>query len=381
MIGITKLLTGVADLSDKIKQGTANTLAFSNISSPIIVWNVTNKCNLNCIHCYIKAENKEYQDELTTQEAKNLINNLAEINTPVLLFSGGEPLLREDIFELGLYAKNKGIRIVISSNGTLINNKMTEKIKDIGFQYVGVSIDGVKDTHNKFRGLNDGFQRAIKGIRSLKNANIKTGIRFTVNKNNYKELPEVIDIALKEGIDRFCMYHLVYSGRGRELLNRDISNEQREECVNFLINKALELEKTNSKIEILTTDNHVDGIQIYNFVKKNKSRCLDEVMLLLKMHGGCSAGKKIANIDSFGNVHPCQFWPEVSLGNIKQQKFSQIWNNKNCSLLNMLRDKEKHLKGKCQDCDYNNICGGCRIRAYVKYGDYWAEDPACYYKN
>jgi len=384
MIGCTKLLCGTATVSDAVKFGRDSSrlpphmLQFSSDRRPIVVWNITNKCNLRCKHCYISAEDKQYRDELTTEEAIRFIDDLAEMKVPVLLFSGGEPLLRKDIYELGKYAQKKGLRVVISSNGTLITEEVAAKISDAGFAYVGVSIDGKAETHDEFRQMDGGFMRAIQGIKNCLATGIKAGVRLTLNKHNADELLDVIDILVAENVPRFCMYHLVYSGRGEEIMQDDVPIVQKRQIIDSLLDKTMQLCDAGIKLEILTVDNHADGAYILKKIMREQPERTDEVLHLLKMHGGCSAGRKIANVDPLGNVHPCQFWSHVSLGNVRERAFSEIWNDENNGFLAELRVMKEKLKGKCGVCRYKEICGGCRIRAEVVHGDMWAEDPMCY---
>lgn len=383
MIGCTKLLCGTATVSDVIKysgqegQIPPELLQFSDRNRPLVVWNMTNRCNLRCKHCYIEAEDRQYKDELSTEEAKALIQDLAAMKAPVLLFSGGEPLLRKDIFELGALAAASGLRPVISSNGTLIDDEVAQKIKKAGFQYVGISIDGAPATHDEFRNHQGAFTEAINGIKACLRNGVKTGIRFTVNKYNQADLPEIFDIIEREGIPRFCMYHLVYAGRGAEMADMDTSSEEKRAILELVSSKTLELHRKGVEVEILTTDNHADGIFMLNYIQQNEPQRSGEIIKLLEMHGGCSAGTKFANIDPRGNVHPCQFWQDYSIGNIRERPFSQIWTSDD-ELMIKLREKDKHVTGKCGTCDYKSLCSGCRIRARAVYGDMWAEDPACY---
>lgn len=382
MIGCTKLLCGTATVSEVIKQNThgqvePQLLQFSDSNRPLVVWNTTNRCNLRCIHCYINAENRQYEGELTTEEARVFIKDLADMKVPVLLFSGGEPLIRKDIFELGRLAYDSGLRPVISTNGTLITDEIAQKIKEAGFQYVGVSIDGAPETHNKFRNHPDAFAQALRGIHACMDHGIKTGVRFTVNRYNQQDLPQIFDILEKEKIPRFCMYHLVYAGRGSEMLDMDTSSEEKRKILDYVSEKTMELYSKGVETEILTTDNHADGIYLYNRIKASDPDRADEVVHLLQMHGGCSAGTKFANVDPRGNVHPCQFWQDYTVGNVREKPFSQIWTSDD-DLMVKLREKDKHVKGKCASCSYKSLCSGCRIRARAVYGDLWAEDPACY---
>lgn len=370
MINLTKLIGAKGTISEIIKKDTASTLHFSSDKSPVVVWNMTRQCNLVCKHCYIQAQDKKMTDELTTKEAKDFIRELATIKVPVLLFTGGEPLLRKDIFELAEYAANSGLRPVISTNGTLINHQSAQSIKDAGFAYVGVSIDGMEKRHNEFRGLKNGFHLAFEGIHQCLALGLSTGVRFTVNKHNFEDLPSVLELAIKESIPRFCLYHLVYAGRGKEMVSDDLDIETKIKLINLLIDTA----KATSKMEILTVDNPADGIYLYQQKEKESSEMALDIKTLLKMAGGCSAGEKIANVSPEGEVYPCQFWQDLPLGNVRMTSFSQIWQSKTA----MFSQMKTNLKGKCGQCLYKEICGGCRVRAKVVYGDYLAQDPVCY---
>jgi len=352
-------------------------LQFSDINRPLVVWNTTNRCNLRCRHCYIEADDVSYANELTNEEARRFIEDLAQMKVPVLLFSGGEPFLRRDLFELGELAATNGLRPVISSNGTLIDDDTAKKIKKAGFQYVGISIDGLRETHDKFRCKAGAFDQTLKGIRACLDNGIKTGIRFTVNRENQEDLPGILDLVEREGIPRFCMYHLVYAGRGKEMVELDSDRAETRRIIDTVIDKTLDFHRRGIEVEILTTDNHADGIYLLNRIRRLEPERADEVITLLQMHGGCSAGTKFANVDPRGDVHPCQFWQDYTVGNVKEKSFIEIWNGDD-PLMIKLRNKSEHLKGRCGQCSYKTLCGGCRIRAREVYGDLWAEDPACY---
>ena len=384
MIGCTKLLCGTATVSEAIKyerdsrQLPPGMLQFSTDERPLVVWNTTNRCNLRCQHCYLSAEDRDYSGELTNQQAKEFIYDLAEMKAPVLLFSGGEPLLRKDLFELGRLAADLGLRPVLSTNGTLITEEAAQKLLEAGFQYVGISIDGAPPTHDLFRVKEGAFEQALVGLRNANKVGLKTGVRFTVNRLNQVDLNEVLNIIEREGIPRFCMYHLVYSGRGKELADLDTSKEEKRLIMDQVIKRTLDLYNQGVEVEILTTDNHADGIYLYNYILTHQPERSQEILELLQMHGGCSAGTKFANVDPQGNVHPCQFWQHYTLGNVKERKFSEIWNDKDEPLLVSLRNKQNLVTGRCGECQYKTYCAGCRIRAEAVHGDVWAEDPACY---
>ena len=388
MIGFTKLLCGTATISDVMRQGRghgampANLLQFSSERSPVVVWNITSQCNLKCRHCYIEATEAAKENEMTTEEGMAFIDDLAEMKVPVLMFSGGEPLVRPDLFELAAYAVEKGLRIVLSTNGTLIDDFTAQMIKDAGFQYVGVSIDGCEAIHDEFRGEQGAFAAAIAGIRAAKAAGNRTGVRFTLNSLNKADLPAVMELIEQEKVDRFCMYHLVYAGRGSDMKKLDLSTEEKREVAQFLIEKTFDFNRRGVEIEILTTDNHADGLYLLDYIAKNDPDRLEEVRQLLEMHGGCSAGDRMADVDYVGDVHPCQFWSDLTLGNVRERKFSEIWNDlqANDGILGRLRTKPEQLSGQCGKCEQNRLCGGCRIRASGD-GDIWGDDPACFWEN
>ena len=388
LIGFTKLLCGTATISDVMRQRhghgamPANLLQFSSERSPVVVWNITSQCNLKCRHCYIEATEAAKDNEMTTAEGMAFIDDLAEMKVPVLMFSGGEPLVRPDLFELAAYAVEKGLRIVLSTNGTLIDEFTAQLIKEAGFQYVGVSIDGCEETHDMFRGEKGAFAAAIAGIRAAKAAGNRTGVRFTLNSLNKRDLPAVLDLIEQEKIDRFCMYHLVYAGRGSDMKNLDVTLDEKREVAQLLIDKALDFDRRGVELEILTTDNHADGLYLLDYIAKTNPARVPEVRQLLELHGGCSAGDRMADVDYLGNVHPCQFWSDLTLGNVRERKFSEIWNDleANDGILARLRTKPAQLNAQCGKCSQNRLCGGCRIRASVD-GDIWGDDPACFWTD
>lgn len=351
-------------------------IRFSAEDKPIVMWNLTRLCNLKCSHCYADAQSS-HPEELTFQQIKNTIDDLAEMKIPMIIFTGGEPLLRKEFFEIAKYVKEKGLKAVISTNGTTITPKVAKKLKEVGILYVGVSLDaGSEKKHDKFRGMRGSFKKALRGAINSKKAGIKSGFRITLTKDNYMEVPKLLNLALKHGIERFCIYHLVPTGRGKRIYDMDLTKEQRKEVLDFLYEKAIELK--DKEIEILTTDGPCDGVYILERLKKEFPERYEDAKKLLHS-SGCTVGKKVANIDYLGNVNPCHFLPEMSAGNVKEKKFSEIWKNP-CEELLLFREHKKNLKGKCSRCQYVQICGGCRKKAYFVYGDYLQEDPTCLYE-
>ncbi|MCL2173199.1 MAG: radical SAM protein [Candidatus Bathyarchaeota archaeon] len=346
---------------------------------PVVVWNTTRQCNLQCMHCYSQSENKIYPNELSTEDAKRFIADLADFHVPVLLFSGGEPMMRKDLFELAKFASDFGIRTVMSTNGTLITKEAAKKIKQVGFQYVGVSLDGIGQTNNRFRGSADAFERAVNGIRNCISEGIKAGLRLTVSKYNFADILAIFDFIEAEKIPRACFYHLAYVGRGTDIAKDDLTHKQTRQFMDTLLSKASEFQQKGLGTEILTVDNHADAAYVYMKIKEKDSIRAEQVMQLLKLNGGNSSGRGIGCVDFNGYVHPDQFWQHYSLGNVCEKKFSQIWADSSEHLLNQLRNRKTHLKGKCQTCRFLDICNGnLRVRSEAAYNDVWAPDPACY---
>ncbi|MEW5693304.1 MAG: radical SAM protein [Candidatus Hydrogenedentota bacterium] len=376
MINITRLYCNVKTERDWIRYGER----IQN-RKPVIVWNLTRKCNLRCIHCYSDSYNKKYKNELDTSSAKKVIKDLSDFKVPVILFSGGEPLLRKDIFELLCYAKSLNIRTVLSTNGTLITKELAKKIKDVSCDYVGISLDGIGKVNDYFRQTKGAFIKARDGFRNCLEMGLRVGLRLTLTKYNYKDLENVFDFIDKENIQRVCFYHLVYAGRGMNIKDLDLTPGETRMTMNKILSKTRDFVEKGKKIEVLTVDNHVDSVYIYlKLLKENKIRA-KEVYKLLKQNGGglYSSGVGIGCIDYMGEVHPDQFWMHYTLGNILERPFKEIWMDRKDPLMAGLKNRLILLKGKCSRCKYKEICGGSlRVRADIIYNDPWKPDPACY---
>lgn len=386
MIGISKLYCGTVEASDVLRYGReskklpSDLLQFSADKKPVVVFNCTRTCNLKCVHCYSGSENKKYSGELSTAQAKAFIDDLAEYGVPVLLFSGGEPLMRHDIFELIEYTTKKGLRAVLSTNGTLISKDVAQKLKRFNLSYVGISLDGLEEVNNKFRGNKNAFEMTLTGLRNCREAGIKVGLRFTINKRNASEIPGIFGLIREEKIPRICFYHLVYSGRGSKLIAEDLSLDETRRTVNLIIDETTKLHAEGLKTEVLTVDNHADGVFLYQRMLKEKNPRAEDVLKLLQYNGGNSTGVGIGCVSWNGDVHPDQFWRDIILGNVREKKFSEIWSDTSTNgFFAKLKVKGKHVGGRCSMCRWLNICGGnFRVRAYAVTGDVWAPDPACY---
>jgi 12,18-didecarboxysiroheme deacetylase len=385
MIGISKLYCGTVEPSDALRYGRnsgklpSHLLQFSKDKRPVVVWNVTRRCNLKCVHCYAHAKDRAESNELDTAQGKQLIDDLADFGAPVILFSGGEPLVRKDLPELAGYAVEKGMRAVISTNGTLITAPMARTLKNIGLSYVGISLDGMQDVNDRFRGVTGAFQSALRGIQNCQDAGIKVGLRFTINQFNVGEIPHIFELIEKMDIPRVCFYHLVYAGRGTELVKEDLTHEGTRKAVDLIINETRRLHASGKPKEVLTVDNHADGPYLYLRLLKEDPQRADEVLELLQWNEGNNSGRGIGCVSWDGEVYPDQFWRHLSLGNVLKRPFSEIWTDPSNPLLQKLKEKKKHVKGRCAGCRWLDICGGnFRVRAEATSGDVWAPDPACY---
>ena len=385
MIGISKLYCGGVEPSDALRYGRraadlpSHLLQFSEDKKPVVVWNCTRSCNLRCVHCYSQSHACEYEGEMTTDDGMRLIDSLAEFGAPVILFSGGEPLLRPDLSELIRHATSSGLRAVISTNGTLISPGKARELKDLDLSYVGVSLDGTEPVKDKFRGIPGAYARAMAGIRACRQAGLKVGLRFTINRRNVGEIPAIFQILVDEDIPRACFYHLVYAGRGSALIEEALELPRARQAVEQIIDLTADLHRRGMPKEILTVDNHCDGPFLYmRLLRENPVRA-GQVLELLEYNGGNSSGVGIACVSWDGAVHPDQFWRHLTLGNVRDRKFGEIWTDKDNALLMMIKEKKRHVTGRCGRCKWLDICAGnFRVRAEAVIGDLWAPDPACY---
>lgn len=354
-------------------------LQFSKDKKPVVVWNMTRRCNLKCVHCYAQAVDVNGKDEISTAKAREIIADLAQYGAPVMLFSGGEPLVRQDLVELASYATEKGMRAVISTNGTLITPEKARELKQVGLSYVGISLDGLEAVHDHFRGVPGSFRRALNGIANCQAEGLKVGLRFTINRRNVGEIPGIFQLLRDLEVPRACFYHLVYSGRGSELINEDLNHAETRRTLDLIMDETRKLHEAGKPKEILTVDNHADGPYVWMRLQREDPKRAADVFELLQYNEGNSSGRGIGCISWDGKVHADQFWREHVFGNVLERPFSEIWDDAGIELLSKLKDKKAHVGGRCARCRHLHICGGnFRARAEAYYGDIWAEDPACY---
>ncbi|MBC8177143.1 MAG: 12,18-didecarboxysiroheme deacetylase [Deltaproteobacteria bacterium] len=385
MIGVSKLYCGTVEPSDALRYGRqskdlpSHLLQFSEDKKPVVVWNVTRACNLKCVHCYARAVDRTQEKELNHEQGLSLIDDLAAFGAPVVLFSGGEPLMRPDLVELASCAVSKAMRAVISTNGTLISKDMAKELKEVGLSYVGVSLDGMEEINDRFRGRKGAFKDAMAGIINCQEVGLKVGLRFTINRMNTAEVPRIFDLIEEYRIPRVCFYHLVYAGRGSDLVDEDLDHEETRKVVDLIIDRTKDLHDRGMAKEVLTVDNHADGPYVYlRMLGENNPRA-EEVLTLLKMNEGNSSGRGIGCVSWDGSVHADQFWRHCSFGNVLERPFSEIWSDLTNPLMKKLKEKKRHVKGRCAICRWLDVCGGnFRVRAEAVTGDVWAPDPACY---
>lgn len=388
MINISRLYCGQVTSGDWIRYGREGSQREgtevperASERRPIVVWNITRTCNLKCVHCYNDSGIDKDSNELSTDEAKAVLEDLAKFDVPSVIFSGGEPLTRPDLFELIEYAGLLGLRTVISTNGTLITDDAAKKIKSTAVSYTGISLDGMGEVNDKFRGVAGAYKKAVNGIRNCQDADVRVGLRLTLTQRNVQDIEALFDFFEMEGIERACFYHLVPSGRAAGISGEDLTHIQSRNAIETILAKARQFKNSGRKTDILTVDNHVDGVYLYLKLLKEDPQRAKDVRKLLAWNGGglYSSGVGIGCIDYNGKVHPDQFWLHYELGDVRERPFSRIWTDPDEPLLKGLRKRRAYIKGRCRLCKFFDACGGSlRVRADLHFGDAWAPEPACY---
>jgi radical SAM protein with 4Fe4S-binding SPASM domain len=384
MLSASRLLNGQVGPQEalrygrKTSAGPAHLLHYSKDKTPIVVWNVTRRCNLHCGHCYADSHDRDYPGELSTEEGVRLLEDLAAFGVPTVLFSGGEPLTRPDVLELATKARELGMRTVLSTNGTRITAAKAEEIAAAGLSYVGISFDGIGALNDKIRGKKGAFDEALAGIRAAQAAGLRTGIRFTVHALNRSQLGAVFSLAEIEKVNRLCVYHLAYAGRGGKMKSHDLTPEETREVVEEVLDRTEDLGRRGVEIEVLTVDNPVDHVLLLERVRRSDPERAAEIETMLRWNGGNQSGVAIACIDPEGHVHPDQFSWHITAGDVRKTPFAEIWQGEN-PVLAPYRKRPRDLTGRCAECRFLDLCnGGLRVRAESATGDMRAPDPACY---
>lgn len=346
---------------------------------PVVIWNLVRRCNLACKHCYSISADHDFPGELSTDEVYAVMDDLKAFGVPVLILSGGEPLLRPDIYAISMRAKAMGFYVGLSTNGTLIDERNIGKIAAVGYDYVGISIDGLRETHDKFRRLDGAFDASMHGIHLCQAHGIKVGLRFTLTQDNAAELPAILDLIDEMDIDKFYLSHLNYAGRGNRNRKDDVVHQLTRRTMDMLFERCWAGIQAGRAREYVTGNNDADGVYLLHWVQRNFPDRAEALRARLAQWGGNASGLWIANIDNLGNVHPDTFWWDYNLGNVRERPFSQIWPDTSDPLMAGFKQQPRPVKGRCGECRYLDICGGnTRVRAWSLTGDPWQEDPACY---
>jgi radical SAM protein with 4Fe4S-binding SPASM domain len=349
---------------------------FTSYSPFLIVWNYTKACNLSCVHCYEDAR-KPAKDELTTKEVLKLIDKMGKMGVAYVALSGGEPLLRKDFFKAAKRMKENEIAFSVATNGTLLTKENVRKLKENDCRYIQISLDGASpETHNRFRGKNS-FEKTIEGIKNSVASGITVGIATCITHHNYKEVPKIIDLADKLGVKIWMNYNFVPTGRGKEIINTDLTPEQREEMLTMLSK-----ETRNRRINLLSTAPQYGRASIQcegsfssltHFDTFSQREGGEKIKFLADFIGGCGAGRLYCALEPNGDITPCVFIP-IKLGNVRKNDLGEVWRNH--PILLKIRDR-KSFWGHCRECEFRNVCGGCRARAYGYFGDIQGPDPGC----
>jgi heme d1 biosynthesis radical SAM protein NirJ len=346
---------------------------------PVVIWNLIRRCNLNCKHCYSLSADVDFPGELSTGEISDVMADLKAFGVPVLILSGGEPLLRPDIFEISRRAKELGFYVGLSSNGTLIDDAMSARIAAVGYDYVGISLDGIGAVHDRFRRQEGAYEAALGGIRLCHARGVKVGLRFTMTERNVESLPAMLDLLDREAIDKFYLSHLVYAGRGNRYREDDAVHRTTRAAMDLVFERCWDSVRRGEAREFVTGNNDADGVYFLYWVRRHFPEREAHIRAKLAAWGGNSSGVNVANIDNLGNVHPDTFWWHYSLGNVRERPFSQIWPDTSDSIMAGLKARPRRIGGRCGKCAYFDVCGGnTRVRSFQLSGDPWAEDPACY---
>lgn len=374
MINLTRLLrTDETEREVKRQQGKMakevpkHLIRYSKVSSPMVVWNITRKCNLSCSLCHLGSAGTAEEGELTTDEAMEFIDQMADMGVPLISVYGGEPLTRKDFLELASHANEKGLRMIFSTNATLVTRKTAKKIRDAGITYVGIDLDGLAQQNNDFDVL-EGLNRAMPAIKRLREAGLGCGVRITLGNFNSHKLPDIVRAVENSGLKRFAVCQLLEDRPWKEI------RAERLEIIKFLIDYAIR----SPGMEVVTEHVYADGAYILERLKRRDPQRVRRIGRLLALQGGCPAGRKLINVDHLGYVHPCIYWKSCNLGSIKERRLADLWANGD-PLLEKLRNRIEYLRGKCGNCKYSTLCGGCRSRAEKFLGDCFRSDPACYF--
>jgi len=386
MLRVSRALNAIvqpAPLGKGAPPGSAGPAARTGPTGPVVIWNLIRRCNLTCMHCYSISADIDFPGELDTAAVMRVMDDLKAFGVPALILSGGEPLLRKDIFEIAGRAKALGFYTALSTNGTLIDAPLASRVHQAGFDYVGISLDGLQATHDKFRRKAGAFDKSLAALRLCRDLGVKVGVRFTLTQDNAADLPGLLGLVEDERIDRFYLSHLNYAGRGNVNRKRDAHFRVTREALDLVFARAWDAARRGVVKDFVTGNNDADGVYLLHWVRKHVPE-LDASRLraILAAWGGNSSGVNVANIDNLGNVHPDTMWWDCTFGNVRSRPFSDIWRDTRHPIMAGLKERPRQVKGRCATCAYFDVCGGnTRVRAMKVTGDPWAEDPGCYLED
>ena len=377
MFRLNRYMKALVELSEK--GVTVNRASPRELPGPVVIWNLIRRCNLTCKHCYSISADTDFKGELSTEEIFTVMDDLKAFHVPVLILSGGEPLMRPDIFEISKRSKEMGFYTSLSTNGTLIGPENIEQIAEVGYDYVGISIDGMRHTHDKFRRKEGAFDAAMSGIRQCLDHGIKVGMRFTLTQDNAEDMPALLQMMDDEGVDKFYLSHLNYAGRGNKNRKDDAHHKLTRKAMEILFENCLEDIREGKNREYVTGNNDADAVFLLLWAQHYFPEHVEALRAVLEQWGGNATGINVSNIDNLGNVHPDTMWWNYDLGNVRERPFSEIWQDTSDPLMAGLKQRPRPVTGRCGSCDYLKICNGnTRVRAFQTSQDYWAEDPGCY---
>jgi len=348
---------------------------------PVVIWNLIRRCNLACEHCYSVSADIDFPGELSTAEALGVLEDLKRFRVPAVILSGGEPLLRRDLFRIAAHARALGLYVALSTNGTLVDETAARRIAEV-FHYVGVSVDGRRETHDRFRRRAGAFDGALHALRLCRDAGAKVGARFTLTQRNAAELAWLLDLTESEGIHKFYLSHLNYAGRGNVNRKRDAMLDTTRRAMDLLFDTAWSFATRGLEREYVTGNNDADAVYFLHWVRRVAPEREPHMRAKLVEWGGNASGVAVANIDNVGDVHPDTYWWDYTLGNVRKRPFSEIWQDTSDPIMAGLKARPRTLKGRCGACRYFDVCAGnTRTRARQLTGDPWQEDPGCYLKD
>jgi Fe-coproporphyrin III synthase len=366
-------------IADAERAGTMALARPAKPPGPVVIWNLIRRCNLTCKHCYALSADHDYAGELDKAEVCAVMDDLKAFKVPVLILSGGEPLLRPDLFEIAARAKAMRFYVGLSTNGTLIDTPMADRVAAAGFDYVGISLDGLAPTHDKFRRMQGAFAKSLAAVQLLRARGVKVGLRFTMTALNAHDLPALLQLMRDEKVDKFYFSHLNYAGRGNIHRAKDAQFMATRDALDLLFERAWAAAWEGRAEEYVTGNNDADGPYLLQWVARRFPHWQAALRAHLVVWGGNSSGVNVANIDNLGKVHPDTMWWHHTLGNVRERPFSAIWADTSEPLMAGLKAHPRPVEGRCAQCVHFDICGGnTRVRAQQVTGNPWAEDPGCY---